>query len=684
MAHLFRLTSAGLTRPGQTRACQVKLLYGVLLCICILLASCSSGATPKAAVKEQATPTVTPTFTPTPLPSPGPENLQNLLATEQLLLMTPQPLANPYSLAQRLKRHSASPIARVGRTAPLNEKVGQEDYFWITNADTHTVSRVRAALVYITAHVYMYVQDGQNVNLAALESSAKFFETKIYPNERAIFGSEWSPGIDDDVHITILNTLGLGTNAGGYFSPEDEYPTSVYPYSNEREMFYISLDGPLPGTQDYNSTLAAELQHLIHWNQRANDPTWLNEGMSVLAQDLNGLPIDGVDASFLQAPDTQLTDWSDDISQDIAHYGASYLFLDYFAIHYGGYGILKELLQDPTAPPENFNHVLAKHGYTDTFYDVLHKWYIANVAQNASIDNGIYGYAGLTDLPALTAQHVFGGYPITESDTVHQYAAEYYQLPAPSRHGAITINLNGDPTVRVIKNAPFDSTNEWWSNSDGNMIDSTLTRSFDLRHVTGKQATLQFAVWYNLEQDSDYAYVEISTDGRNWATLPGQFTTTSNPTGNNFGNGYTGTSGGYSTPQWEQERIDLSRYIGKQIQLRFEVVTGNGVHQQGFAIDDIRIPQIHFQDMLTSENGWISNGFVLSNNVVPEHFFVQALVYQGSQLSITTMSPDLASGQGTLSISDSGTSISQVILIVSAYAAETTLLAHYQLNVTVS
>ncbi len=79
-------------------------------------------------------------------------------------------------------------------------------------------------------------------------------------------------------------------------------------------------------------------------------------------------------------------------SQDIAHYGASYLFLDYFATHYGGYGILKELLQDPAAPPENFDHVLAKHGYSDTFIDVLHKWYIANDVQNAHIDNGVYGY----------------------------------------------------------------------------------------------------------------------------------------------------------------------------------------------------------------------------------------------------------------------------------------------------
>ncbi len=126
----------------------------------------------------------------------------------------------------------------------------------------------------------------------------------------------------------------------------------------------------------------------------------------------------------------------------------------------------------------------------------------------------------LTMLPALTAQHMLSGYPISENDTVHQYAAQYYQLAAFTSWCAHN-RPERRPTVRIIKNAPFGTTNEWWSNSYSNM-DSTLTRSFDLSHVTGKQATLQFAVWYNLEQDDDYAYVEVSTDGRNWTTLKGR------------------------------------------------------------------------------------------------------------------------------------------------------------------
>jgi immune inhibitor A len=649
----------------------------LLLSLCLLLFSaCSSGS-------NQPTATVTPAptvDTSTNLPSPTPESLQSLMQTEQLLLLTPHPLRNLYDIAQRLKLHTSIPIAHVVRTTPLHTVLGQEAHFWINNLDTRHYSRISAKLVYITEHVFMYVEDGQAVNLNALQASANIFESRIYPTDRTTFGSKWSPGIDGDVHLTILNAVGMGMNVGGYFSPEDEYPTSINPYSNEREMFYVNIDGPLPGSADYNSTLAHEFQHMIHWYQHPVDLSWNNEGMSVLAQHLNGYPTGGLEQSFLQTPDTQLNDWSDDMSLTPAHYGAGYLFMDYFATHYGGYALLKELLQDPASPPDNFNHVLAKHGYQDTFNDVLHNWYIANYVQDTSVEQGAYGYPDLT-LTALTPQHTFNGYPISQSDTVHQYAAEYYALPAPGRTRTLTISLKGSPFVRMINNDPFAGTaNEWWGNRYDNM-DSTLTRSFDLTHVRGRRATLQFAAWFDLERDYDYAFVEVSTGDGNWTTLKGHYTTTSNPNGANWGNGYTGASGGGNHPVWVQEQVDLSSFVGKKIQIRFEEITDASVNLQGFAIDAIRIPELHFQDTLASDNGWVSNGFVRSQNVLPEHYDIQVLLYHGTQITVKEVAADLANGQATLTIPNYGVSVNRAVLIVSAYAAETTQLAHYQLDI---
>ncbi len=660
---------------------------GFIFFLLLLLTSCSfpgnstnTPASPPTSVRVRAV---------TPTPEPTPESMADLLETEQLLLMTPPPQLDPYSLAQRLKLHTASPVPRGGRTKPLNERVGQENAFWINNADTHSYSRIQAKLVYVTPHVYMYVEDGQPTNINALAASADVFENSIYPTERKYFGSEWTPGIDDDVHLTILNAADLGSGIDGYFSPADEYPPSVNPNSNEREMFYVSLDGLIPGSADYDSTLAHEFQRLISWHLHPADPEWLNEGMSILARHINGYPVDGVDQAFLLTPDTQLNDWTDDIHTAFAHYGAGYLFMDYFVQHYGGYSILKELLADPAAPPTNFDDVLAQHGYTDRFMDVLHKWFIANYVVDPTIDQGQYGYpdiilTGQAGQVGLTPQHTFDSYPISESDTVHQYAAEYYDLVPRGRSGTLTVSLKGTPTVRIIDNDPFDAVNEWWSNRSENM-DSTLTRTFDLTPLHGRRATLQFAAWFDLEKDYDYAFVEASTDGVHWTTLKGLYTTSSNPNGNNPGNGYTGESGGGAAPQWVQESINLTPYSGKKVQIRFEEVTGDAVNVQGFAIDQLRIPEIHFQDNLTSDNGWVSHGFIRSNNILPEHYAMQALLYRqdkgsGQSFTVTDVPVDLATGQATLTVPGFGSTITHVVLIVSASAARTTLPAHYQLT----
>lgn len=648
----------------------------VVLGLCLLLlSSCTSAGN----TSTQATPVVQQPGN--NLPSPTTQALPSLQQTEQLLLMTPPQVSDPVDLARRLKTHAATAPARVSRTTPLDRHAGQEDTFWVENQDTETYSQIRARLVSITTHAYMYVQDGQPFNQAAIQTSADTFEQQIYPEDRTISGSEWTPGIDGDAHITILNAVNLGNDIGSYFSAQDEYPASVNLYSNQREMLYMNLDGEIPGSAGYNGALANEFQRLISWHEHPLTLDWMNEGMALLAQHLNSYSAGGVDQAFLQAPDIQLNDWSNDHTLEAAHQGASYLFMDYFAEHYGGYGVLKALLQDPAAPPANFDDVLAKNGYSDRFTDVVRKWLVANFIADPSIDTGEYGYSG-SHLPGATPQHVVTSYPLSEADQVSQYAGEYYDLqPRSGKHGALSVQFSGTPTVRLVGNDPFGSANEWWGNRAENM-DSTLTRSFDLSSLKGQHATLQFATWFDLEQDHDYVYVEVSTDnGTNWTTLKGTDTTSSNPNGLNWGYGYTGMSGSGDAPAWAQESVDLTPYVGKKIQIRFEEITDNAMTLQGFAIDQIRIPELHFQDNVTDDNGWVSSGFIRTHNILPEHYLVQAIVYTGSTFTVQAMNVDLASAQGTLTIPSFGGQVTRVVLIVSAYALDTTLQAHYQLEI---
>ena len=203
--------------------------------------------------------------------------------------------------------------------------------------------------------------------------------------------------------------------------------------------------------------------------------------------------------------------------------------------------------------------------------------------------------------------------------SVHQYAARYYDFRPSGGAKSLNVNFRGSTTVPIIANQPYGGASaEWWSNS-GDEMASTLTRPFDLSAASGKQVTLNFQAWYDLEQDFDYTYVEASTDGgHNWTALPTSVSTSSNPNGANEGHGITGESGGGTTAQWVPVTVDLSAYAGKPIQLRFENITDDAVHFQGFAVDALSIPAIGFSDNVSTDGGWQSQGWIRSNNVLPQ------------------------------------------------------------------
>ena len=180
-------------------------------------------------------------------------------------------------------------IPIVVNATPPSYKVGDKAQFWVSNSDTDEHHQVTAELRYVTDHVAMWVEQGVKFNQNDLEASANRFEQKTYPTNREFFGSEWSPGVDNDVRLHILHSRGLGDTVAGYYSSADEYSRKVNEYSNEREMFYVSAESgnAKPNSEFYDGTLAHEFQHMIHWANDRNEDSWVNEGMSELASFLN-------------------------------------------------------------------------------------------------------------------------------------------------------------------------------------------------------------------------------------------------------------------------------------------------------------------------------------------------------------------------------------------------------------
>ncbi len=82
--------------------------------------------------------------------------------------------------------------------------LGDQQLFWVLNTDQGQDFQVNAALRYITDHAYFWIEDGINYTPRELKALADTFENKIYPTDREFFGSEWTPGVDGDVHLYIL------------------------------------------------------------------------------------------------------------------------------------------------------------------------------------------------------------------------------------------------------------------------------------------------------------------------------------------------------------------------------------------------------------------------------------------------------------------------------------------------
>ncbi|MGH2388661.1 MAG: hypothetical protein ACRDIE_10700 [Chloroflexota bacterium] len=623
-------------------------LAGAMVCL---------GLVPSAAPSHGAAPNVT------ALPTP--------LELDHLVTTTLRPPRNLYAITERLKLHTTKLIDPMVNATPTNYPVGHSDNFYIANDGNNGYMVERATIAYKTAHVYYYVQNGTHIDMAALIRSATTFEQHIYPTDHAAFGTEWTPGVDNDAHITVFN--GNVPGVGGYFSAEDLYPRVVNPYSNQRKIIYINLGAEEPGTSGYDSVMAHEFQHMIHFHQHPADEAWINEGSSMLAQVINGYSANGLDQDKADSPDTQLDSF--DYANFGPYYGGGYLWLLYFYEHFGGTRATRAILSD--ADLSNmalFDDVLARLHTGLTSTQVFANWLVANFLNDRTLDGGIYGYSHST-IHSVILPSTPLALPFSRKLSMHQYAANYVDI-AQTNGAPFTLTFSGAPTVPLLSTtAP--SQGFWWSNR-GDSVDTSLTLPpLDLRQVS--HATLQYSLWYDLEQDYDYGYVEVSTDGgATWYAQRTAHTTNTNPNGANIGNGYTGSSCSASSRAkgcWVPEKLDLSPYAGKQILVRFEQVTDDEVNKQGIAVAHVRVPEIGFNGDTTA-SGWQPAGWVRADNTLAEHWLVQAIVYRPGGIKVVPMRVG-ADGTGTLPISAGS---KRVVVVVSPVAPLTTVTNTYMLS----
>ncbi len=594
------------------------LLFGLILAACTVAprpVTLTSTPTPTSTLPADAQ-----TIAPTPDVVQPPASLRRAavppeaIETRRALEAADIPPRDLIDLTSRLN-DPGRPIPPVVRDAPWGFEVGDPHEFWVLNWDVHEYVQVTARLVYETPHAYFFLEEGVDLNQAKLKRLAERFEEGTYPTNREFFGEEWSPGVDNDPHVTILFARTGGIH---YQNSIDEFSRLVNRYSNEMEIVYISADD---GQLDDDCVLAHEFQHVIQWAVDSNEETWLFEGFSELACPINALTAwysETVCDAFARQPDTQLNAWSGEMGQAPAQYGASYLFLAYFLDRFGRQ-TTRALVAHQEDGLDSVDAVLSSLDVGIGFDDVFADWVVANYINDPGLAEGRYGYLSLLPPPFESeADYEAPDLPVERQASVGQYGADYIVLRGA---GNFQVDFAGTTLVGLAPASAYGGKYAWWGGR-GTNSNTSLTREFDL---TGLQkATLTFYTWYDIERDFDYAYVEVSRDGERWTTLPGQTTTDYDPNGANYGNGYTGVSDG-----WIQEKVDLTPYAGHKVQVRFEYVTDDGPVHAGIFLDDIRIPELDLHyDTESGDAGWVVRGFIRSAMLMPQEWLLQ-LVRQG-------------------------------------------------------
>lgn len=554
-------------------------------------------------------------------------------------------------------------------------KVGDRREFWIHNSSTFEFKRITAELMFVSDHAYFW----QDVNSAALNaagaestpddwSAAGESFDQSYERVKAVFGKEESPGLDGDPRLFVVHSDSLGKE-GGHFSQSDQLPSVVESHSNEGQYFFISNIWSSGIASDYyKEVLAHEYQHMIHKRVDPDEEGWLNEGLSMIAQQVAGMRGDNWVSEYFITPDQSLWYWG----SASADYGQSYLYLEYLYERFGddfitaltanqsnGLASIDETLKEFDSPQD-----------ADEYYmDAL----TAAFFNDPAMADGQFAYKipTLTPMvPKYAFESTFGVY----QGVVQQYGG--VDALTFTGNGNVTLTFTGDQRVKLIPTDAHSGERFWWSGRNDSTF-ATLAREVDLRAASS--ATLSYWAWYDIEEDWDYAYLLVSTDrGLHWDLIPATSSRETDPNNQNLGHGFSGKSGGGEEAIWIEEKADLSAYAGQRILLRFAMQNDLAVNNFGFAVDDLSIPEINWSDDAESDDGsWDSGGFVRIHNRVPQVWGVR-VVEQGGDDSIVAHDLEIINGSAQLDVNLG--SLKRLVLFVVGQTRYTTIPAAYQVE----
>ena len=522
-----------------------------------------------------------------------------------------------------------------------------------TRSYYHDDGSIEATLIAVTEHTYFWVQDGLSLEPTAVVAAANRFETEYYDSLTAMFGQVWDPGIDNDPRFSVLHVTSGENTELGYFLSNNEYPRAIFDDSNEQEMIYLNMDSLDIGSNLYDATLVHEAQHLSQWYMDSSETAWLNEGLSQLAEIYFGFSETAESEDYLENPETRLNAWAYNEEVIYAHYGGSYLFAVYIWEQLGETAV-QELARHPENGFASVRAILQGYAPELSLEQFTTNWAVANLLdhQSDATSDSRFAYEHLDLIEPNFQYEVQTGDELSVVESLAQFGVHYIDMSRV--RGETTISFAGDTTIQLIETEEGGEENKFWYAPPLNGMNAKLTGVFDLRNAD--RANLTYSVWYDLEEDFDFAYVSLSTDGGNsWVKLASQ-----NELAEDDDFAYNGRSSSKQNSEngWLEETISLDQYTGNTIHLRFDVLTDSAITGQGFALDNIVVNAAG--DVTTYENetdGWQAEGFVHTGQKIPQHWAV-TLVTKNPETRDVVVEPltlnDLNQGQWAVDFGKDG------------------------------
>jgi len=358
--------------------------------------------------------------------------------------------------------------------------------FWAQNLVTNRYYQLDAELLAESTNCRVWAEKGAGITAATANTMAKAYEEKIRSKMLDTFAYKGAIGYNgDDLgpidkvkngQVVANDTLELaGWMAGdaekkltillldikdgfqgndyvaGYFWYGNIVISSSSPYakySNECSMIYVDTYPGVPGSEDSNSTVAHELQHLMTYvNAYISDKdylldTWIDEGLSTAAEWLYfGKQVDSrinwynYDPSGLIQKGNNFFVWGNRGSEtksdgyaNLDDYSTAYLFFQWLRLQSGSAGIYKEITLS-----NNYNHLavtnaadkaMSGKGYDD-WGTLLKTWLAANYINAPS---GPYGYKNdsvLKNINAKTAPNGVTNISLSPGEGVYSLTNNY-------------------------------------------------------------------------------------------------------------------------------------------------------------------------------------------------------------------------------------------------------------------